>query len=306
MNNILIFYGSYGGGHLSAAKAIRSYIEKNYTNYNVEMVDCIEYINKYLNKLTTRAYSKMAIKAPWAWKKVYSSSQKGLLSKVSNTSNKLMSHKLGKLIKQVNPHLIISTHPFSSQMCTILKMKKEISCKVATVMTDFHTHNQWLINHEYMDYYFVSNVQMKNDMLDLGVDEHKIFVTGIPVSERFLQKYSRPEILNEFNLQENIKTILFFAGGEFGLGKNRTLEIFKALVENFTNYQIVAIAGRNEKMRDSFLNFVNESGKNKNVRILEYTTKVPELMSISDIVITKPGGLTSTESLTSRTSHDNY
>ena len=306
MNNILIFYGSYGGGHLSAAKAIKFYIEKIYTNYNVEMVDCIEYINKHLNKLTTHAYSEMAKKAPWAWKKVYYSSQKGLLSKVSNASNKLMAHKLGKLIKQVNPKLVISTHPFSSQMCSILKKKQQIDCKIATVMTDFHIHNQWLINSEYIDYYFVANPQMKNDMLNLGIDDYKIFVTGIPISERFSQKYSRSEILKEFNLEENKKTILFFAGGEFGLGKNRTLDIFKTLVENFANYQIIAIAGRNEKMKASFLEFINESNSKTKVAVLEYTTKVPELMSISDIVITKPGGLTSTESLASRFTYDNY
>lgn len=85
--------------------------------------------------------------------------------------------------------------------------------------------------------------------------------------------------------------------GEFGLGKDKTFEIFKQLVENFQNFQIVAIAGRNQKMKELFMNFVNEKNSQKNVKILEYTNKVPELMSISDVVITKPGGLTSTESL---------
>ena len=127
MKKIIIFYGSYGGGHLSAAKAVKSYIEKNYSNYSVEMIDCIEYINKFVNKLTTTAYSEMAKKAPWAWKRVYYSAEKGILSKVSNTSNQLMSHKLGKLIQKIQPSLIISTHPFSSQMCTILKRKKKIN-----------------------------------------------------------------------------------------------------------------------------------------------------------------------------------
>ena len=212
MKKILVFYVSYGGGHLSAAKAVKAYIEKNYSNYSVEMIDCIEYINKFVNKLTTMAYSEMAKKAPWAWKRVYYSAEKGILSKVSNTSNQLMSHKLGKLIQKIQPSLIISTHPFSSQMCTILKKKKKLTCKIATVMTDFHIHNQWLINSEEMDYYFVANSQMKEEMLQLGIDNYKIFVTGIPVSERFLEDFSKETILKDFELSTNKKNILFFAG----------------------------------------------------------------------------------------------
>lgn len=212
MKKILVFYGSYGGGHLSASKAVKAYIEKNYSNYSVEMIDCIEYINKFVNKLTTMAYSEMAKKAPWAWKRVYYSAEKGILSKVSNTSNQLMSHKLGKLIQKIQPSLIISTHPFSSQMCTILKKKKKLTCKIATVMTDFHIHNQWLINSEEMDYYFVANSQMKEEMLQLGIDNYKIFVTGIPVSERFLEDFSKETILKDFELSTNKKNILFFAG----------------------------------------------------------------------------------------------
>ena len=87
--------------------------------------------------------------------------------------------------------------------------------------------------------------------------------------------------------------------GEFGLGKNKTFEVFQTLVENFSNFQLVAIAGINQKMKELFANFVAEKKCEKNVKVLEYTNKVPELMSISDVVVTKPGGLTSTESLVS-------
>ena len=76
MKKILIFYGSYGGGHLSAAKTISSYLETHHNNeVKVEIIDCIEYINKYLNKVSTEAYKELAKKAPWAWKRVYKKSR---------------------------------------------------------------------------------------------------------------------------------------------------------------------------------------------------------------------------------------
>lgn len=299
MKKVLLFYGSYGGGHLSAAKSLKEYIEKNYPDTETKLVDCIEYINRVVNKLTTRAYSEMAKKAPWAWKKVYYSSEKGLLSKVSNFSNKLMASKLNRCIEEFKPDIIISTHPFSSQMCSILKKRGKLHCKVATVMTDFHIHNQWLVGSDEIDYYFVSNSQMKEDMCQNGVDAFKIFVTGIPFGQRFLQHYDKNAILKEFHLSENVFTVLFFAGGEFGLGKTKTFEIFKTLITEFPNIQVIAIAGRNEKMKELFLNCVAENHKESSVCILDYTKQVPELMSISDFVITKPGGLTTTESLVS-------
>lgn len=140
---------------------------------------------------------------------------------------------------------------------------------------------------------------MKDYLMSKNIPESKVFVTGIPISSRFLKTYNKKEILNEFDLEENKKTILFFAGGEFGLGKNKTLQIFEDLIKNFEDIQVIAIAGKNEKMKLQFESIVQEFNKENNVRVLEYTNKVPELMSISDLVVSKPGGLTTSESLAS-------
>lgn len=288
MDKILILYGSYGGGHKSAANAIKKYIEDNCSEFQVTAVDCIEYISKIINKITTGAYNQMAKKAPWAWKRVYFGSEKGILSKVSNGANKLMARKLYHLIEKENPNIIISTHPFATQMAGRLKRKGKINCKISTIMTDFEIHSQWLQEAEHIDNYFVAQVGMKESMVTLGIDESKIFVTGIPMSERFLEEFNKKEILDEFNLEENKKTILFFGGGEMGLGKDRTCEILKVLIENFNGIQIVAISGRNAVMQEAFKNIVKNSNSEGRVKILDYTKKVPELMSISDVVITKP------------------
>ena len=299
METILIFYASYGGGHLSAAKSIQNHIVEKCENVAVEMIDCMKYINKPIEKLTTGAYREMAKKTPKLWGKIYSGSQKGLLSVISKDSNKLMAKKLNKLIQERKPNLIISTHPFSSQMCSYLKKKGLINCKLATVMTDFAMHKQWLIGHEYTDYFFVSNENMKNDMVEYGVNANKIFVTGIPMSNRFFENFDNTKIYEMFNLNPEKKVILFFGGGEFGLGKDRTIQVLKAFISLVPNYQIVAIAGKNEKMKEEFENLVNKYNAGNRVKVLGFTDKVPELMHIACLVVTKPGGLTTTESLAS-------
>jgi len=200
MKKILIFYASYGGGHLSAAKSVKKYIDENYSNINAEIIDCMKYINKPIEKVTTGAYREMAKKTPKLWGKVYSGSNTGILSKISKNSNKLMARKLAKLILKINPDLIISTHPFSSQMCGYLKKKGIINCKLATILTDFAIHKQWLIENEYTENYFVSNETMKQDMVDCGIAENKISVTGIPISDKFFEKFDKKAIFELFNL----------------------------------------------------------------------------------------------------------
>jgi processive 1,2-diacylglycerol beta-glucosyltransferase len=184
-------------------------------------------------------------------------------------------------------------------MCAVLKKKKKINSKIATVMTDYAPHSQWLMYPAYIDYFFVAHDGMKQALLEKGIKENQVKATGIPLSNRFLAHYDKQKILSEFNLSIDKKTILFFAGGEFGFGKDKTLKILKTLIESFSQFQIIAIAGKNEKMKNNFEELVKENNASDTVKILPYTNKVPELMSASDLVITKPGGLTTTESLAS-------
>ena len=314
MKKVLIFYASYGGGHLNAAKSIKECIDTNYPNYETELIDCMKYINKPIEKITTAAYREMAKKAPWAWGKIYSDSQKGPLAHLSSRSNKIMAIKLLRLLREKQPDVIISTHPFGSQMCSYLKRKNKITAKIATIMTDFSPHDQWLVGHKFTDYFFVANDKMKNYLINKGITENKISVTGIPISNRFLKTYNKKEILDTYNLSEDKFTVLFFGGGEFGLGKTKTAEIFESFVQESLKekIQIIAIAGKNPKMKANFEEIVSKYSVNttnnnttnttditNNVKILEFTNQVPELMSISDLVVTKPGGLTTSESLAS-------
>ena len=299
MKKILIFYASYGGGHLSAANSIKQYIDDNFSDCETKLIDCMLYVNKPINRITTTAYKEMVKKFPWAWGEVYSHSQKGPIAHISSTANNLLAKKLLKLLKEYNPDIVISTHPFGSQMVSYLKRKALIECSLSTIITDFAPHEQWLVGKEQVDYFFVSHEKMREKIINSNIPENKVFSTGIPLSKKFLMHYNKVSVMKSFGLNPNKPVILFFGGGEFGLGREQTIKIFKSFIQHINNNQIVAIAGKNEKLKEAFSSIVRSLQVEDVVKVLPYTNQVPELMSISDLVVTKPGGLTTTESLVS-------
>ena len=301
MKKIMISYASYGGGHLSAAKNLKEYIEKNYPDCEVFLFDCMKYINRVIDKVCGSTYSKITTNIPWFWGKIYYNTQEPIFERIMSLSNKVLSYKLGKLLRDLKPDLIISTHFFVGHMCTILKQKGKIDAKLATVITDYgdDPYNEWTCNSDYIDYIFVAHDKIKKCLINKGILENKIFDTGIPVSEKFLEKYDKISTFKSLDFDVHKKTIIFFGGGELGLGKSKTLEIFELLIKNSDNLQIIAISGKNESLKNSFEKIVKDFNKSNSIKILGFTDKVAEFMAVSDLVITKPGGLTSTEALVS-------
>ena len=194
MKKIIIFYASYGGGHLSAANSIKQYIETNYKECEIHLVDCMKYINIGLEKVSTDSYKMIAKNLPNIWGGIYKLADKKPVAELSSISNKIMSIKLLNLFKNLQPDIVISTHPFSTQMVTALKMFKKTDCYLASIMTDFAPHSQWLIGHKYINSIFVSHEGMRREIIAKGIPEDKVHSTGIPLSNKFLQNYNREEI----------------------------------------------------------------------------------------------------------------
>lgn len=205
------------------------------------------------------------------------------------------------LLDEYDPDIIISTHPFATQMISYLKKKGLVSCFLATILTDFAPHEQWIVGKDYGDLFFVSHEKMKRELIEnFDIEQSKIFATGIPLSNKFLEHYNKKSLKESFGLDIDKKLVLFFGGGEFGLGKDKTIAILKSFIEHSNNkFQIVAISGKNTRMKKHFQQLVEDFNAESIVKVLGFTNQVPELMSISDLVVTKPGGLTSSESLAS-------
>lgn len=294
---ILLLYAKVGNGHLKAAESLKEALESLGEDIKIDYEDGLEYSSQLTNKLIVKGYASLARSAPKVFGTMYERSNTQDLNtfgEINKTVNKALTIRLKKMLREKAPDIIISTHPFVSHMCAYLKRKKKTNAKIVSIMTDYGIHNMWLEENEYIDRLMVATNEMKQDCIrEYNVPESKVLVTGIPVSKRFSMEYNKEEILAELGLDSGKTTLLFFAGGGQGLGKSEGM--FEEMVQAPYDFQLIAITGKNEKQKERFEKIAKIS--NKNIVVLGYTNKVPELMSVSDFVITKPGGLTSTECL---------
>lgn len=298
MKKVLIFFGSFGGGHLSAAKAIESVLlEKGDTE--IKLIDSLRYVNRGFNKISTSVYNKISRDSPWFWGKLYFNADKGPLGKVLYSSNSLMSSKLNKAINKFDPDTIICTHPFPAQTCVYLKEHGKLKAKIAVVITDYEIHSQWYSKHEYIDHIFVGSSKMKDDLILKNVQPEKIHVTGIPVKKEFGRAFNKKEIFDSLNFDPAKKTFLFFGGGELGFGKNLPLKTLNQALKIFDDSQFIIISGKNDSLYHNLKNIIKENNAEERTALLKYSENIPELMSISTAVFSKPGGLTTTEAIVS-------
>ena len=296
--NILILYTNYGTGHYIAAKGIEEYLKYNYPKYNVKLFDPLSYSRPIINKIFAktgqivatrfrrfrgRLYKKQMyqnyLKTPWYF---------NLFTKLfwnKNVENKLL---------ELNPDIIISTQVGPTGL--IAAHKDLFKSKLIAVFTDYGIHRMYTITHNEVDIYCVPDKKIKTNLIDIGINKNKIKVTGIPVRNQIISKenkISKEEIIKKYHLLRNKPIILFICGG--GLGYDNAFIYFKKLLESQYQYSYLFIAGKNKKLYKK-ASILSTKYKKKG-KILGYVDKIDELIRNSDLVIGKPGGIVTTESL---------
>ena len=311
---VLIMSASTGGGHNRAARAIKEELEsRTIDNMSIEceIVDSLKLVNNTMDKVISRGYEKSALYTPKAYGSVYRFSETTIASKnefKTNPLTSLMARKFKHLLNESTPDLIIGTHPFPMIALSTLKKNNNIhslsrsesfykSTKVdippmISVLTDYTTHSTWIQNE--IDYYIVGHEYVKELLVYEGVDSEKVKAFGITVEKSFLSHRDRETVLTELGLSPEKLTVLLM-GGSFGAGNiKETLEDLIAIDRDF---QILVITGRNEHLKDKLSKMLDSTIHNKNICLLGYTNKMNDILASIDVLISKPGGLTTTEAL---------
>lgn len=311
---VLIMSASTGGGHNRAARAIKEELEsRTIDNMSIEceIVDSLKLVNNTMDKVISRGYEKSALYTPKAYGSVYRFSETTIASKnefKTNPLTSLMARKFKHLLNESTPDLIIGTHPFPMIALSTLKKNNNIhslsrsesfykSTKVdippmISVLTDYTTHSTWIQNE--IDYYIVGHEYVKELLVYEGVDSEKVKAFGIPVEKSFLSHRDRETVLTELGLSPEKLTVLLM-GGSFGAGNIK--ETLEDLITIDRDFQILVITGRNEHLKDKLSKMLDSTIHNKNICLLGYTNKMNDILASIDVLISKPGGLTTTEAL---------
>ena len=289
--NILILSASTGGGHMRASKAIEGYMTQKNKDINVKIVDSLLYISPILNKTVTGGYVYLATKTPKLYGKLYDLTNKDhKFANFVTRLNNIFANKLLPLIDEFRPDIIITTHPFPTEMVSRLKSKKEINIPLICIMTDYAPHKAWISDK--VDAYIVANDDMVTKMIAEGVDSRCIYPYGIPVDEVFFEEKEKQLVIEELGLDKNLPTILMMAGS---FGVSNVFDVYENIIDIDLDFQIILVTGRNQKLYNHFEEVIGSSPKK--TKLIYFTDEINKFMQASDIIITKPGGLTVTEAL---------
>jgi len=285
---VIITYASAGAGHRKAAEALFGYFKDCCPQAEVSLVDVLEKTSKFFKFSYTRGYDFLIRRAIFLWHFAFWLTSLKSLSKftrgVALVTNKSNAKRFSEFLIQENPDYIISTHFFPSEVAGYLKTKNKIKSKVITVITDFGVHPFWISPGT--DLYIVAAEYTKGKLISLGVDAKRVKKCGIPVASKFLQLRRREELAVALGLKPDKFTVLIMTGS-FGIGP--LAEIAKLFHQEV---QILVVCANNLKLYERL-----QKSNLPGVLVFGFIDNSEELMAVSDIIITKPGGLSIAEIL---------
>ncbi|MBQ6819945.1 MAG: UDP-N-acetylglucosamine--LPS N-acetylglucosamine transferase [Clostridium sp.] len=285
MKKILILTTSTGEGHNQAAKSISSTFEDH--GYTIVTNDFLKNNSKFLTKLFISGYEFSASFLPKFYGWIYKVTDNSFTNKLLSFIFLITKRKIKNLILKENPSLILATHPFAVSIIGSLK-NSGINIPSIVIVTDFIAHSTYINNN--IDIYITASDTTKKSLVDKGINPDRIFAYGIPVKDEFYNNF----LDIESTKNDDYFNILLMSGS---MGLKNISHVLKELLNNTNKLRITVVCGKNEKLRNDLLSEYSHPIKNKKLHILGFSKDIDCLMEYSDIIISKPGGLTVTEAI---------
>lgn len=292
-NRVLILSATSGAGHIRSAQAIEKAFLESGTAREVRHVDSLEYTSYVVRNLYSKTYIDMVNKAPDLLGWLYDASDKPWKNERRRLAfDRLNTRPLVRMINDYKPEIVICTHFLPAEIISWLLCRKKIQTKHVIVVTDFDVHASWLCRH--YDQYFTALEETKEHLVSMGVTRDKVSVSGIPIDPVFAEPKNKIEMRKKYGLDLERPTILVSAGG-FGVGPME--ELLDSLRQLKHPAQVIAMCGRNKNLKEKLDRQAETECGNLIVKAVSHTSDMDEYMAASDMVLGKPGGLTTAEAL---------
>jgi processive 1,2-diacylglycerol beta-glucosyltransferase len=292
--NLLILSVSAGAGHVRAAQAVEAAARTAAPALVPTHLDLLTLVPADFRKLYGQQYIKLVEKLPQLWSYLYARSDRRsrdtVIGNLKRAAEKLNTRKLTAEIARLAPDVILATHFLPAELLSRQKAQGKELPPLWVQVTDFDVHALWV--HEHVDRYCVASEEVAFRLADRGVAKERISVTGIPVMPQFAAPLARSQCARELGVSADRFTVLMMAGGA---GVGDLDELAERLLRLPDDLQMIALAGRNEDLLRRLKKLAAaHPGK---LFPLGFTTTVERVMSVSDLVVTKPGGLSVSECL---------
>jgi processive 1,2-diacylglycerol beta-glucosyltransferase len=290
---ILIATITAGGGHLQAAAALDEAWRAMRPRDTVEKVDLQKFFSPLHKTVHTAGYVKLVEHAPEVWGMLFKQTDNPKLvrrlAKWRKTFPPGSTMRFIKYLKKFKPDVVFCTHYLPVEILGKAREEFKGNAPLAVcVVTDFEAHALWM--GEAVDFYCVAAEETKARLVARGATPENVVVTGIPISGRFSAGVDAMAVRRRYGLRDDLPTLLVLGGG-FGMGP--VAEILCELDKMKQEFQTLVVAGRNEKLRQALA--VHD--RTHPTHVLGFVTNMQELMAVSDLIVSKPGGLTTSEAL---------
>jgi processive 1,2-diacylglycerol beta-glucosyltransferase len=291
---VLLLYISEISGHRSAALAIEKALKIADPSTEILCLNAFRYTNPVSEKIVNRIYSTVIQKTPAVWEFLYDNQRViRRLERFKKRINKHNSPKLKKIIDKFKPDIVACSQAYPCGMVAGYKKIYGSRIPLVGILTDYVPHSYWL--YDEVDYYIVPAPEVGERLQKKGVPAKKIKPLGIPIDPKFNEPVDKGKVLQKMNLLPGVRNILIMGGGQ-GLGPIKA--IIDSLKKVKTDFQALVVTGTNKKLFNSLSKRIRDH--KKSFVVLGYVNNINELMSISDIIVSKPGGITTSEALAKR------
>jgi processive 1,2-diacylglycerol beta-glucosyltransferase len=292
---VLILSASVGAGHLRAAEAVELAVRQLDPAAVVKNVDVLDLTNAAFRRLYGKAYLDLVNRVPHVLGYFYDLLDRPRRPKSTRDRLRLAVEKLNlgpflKFLQEQSWDVIVNTHFLPAEIIASLRRKDRLHTPQLTVTTDFETHRLWV--NQPCDHYFTATEEGAAYLQHWGVPAEHTTATGIPIHPVFSQEKPREECLLRQGLVGDRPVLLQLAGG-FGVGPIE--QIYRAVLDIAVPLEVVVVTGRNAAAKEQLAE-VSPPARHR-VKLLGFTKEIDELMAAADLVLSKPGGLTTSEAL---------
>jgi processive 1,2-diacylglycerol beta-glucosyltransferase len=293
---ILVLAASVGAGHIRAAQAVELALRQTRPDALVRNIDVLELTNAAFRKLYGQAYLDLVNKAPHVLGYFYdlmdrpSTSGKNRRDRFRLAIEKLNLRSFIRLLEEEPWDLVINTHFLPAEIIASLRRNDNLNLPQVTATTDFDTHRLWV--NQPCDHYFTATEEGALYLQHWGVPKADTTAVGIPIHPVFASPKDRAACCAKHGLAGDRPVVLQLAGG-FGVGPIE--QIYRALLDVEVPLEVVVITGRNESARTQLEKV--EAPERHRTKVMGFTSDIDELMAAADLVVSKPGGLTTSETL---------